>query len=99
MSKTRIIGKDADGLDGEQLFSILADAELSQYTFAVGYGTESKEWTTVQSIAGFLRFMPYLEVKEYNESMEVPDELVEEIQQKQKEYDERHAQRNELNEN
>ncbi len=99
MSKTRIIGKDSDGLAGEQLFSILADAELSEYTYTVGYGTESKEWTSVQSIAGFLRFMPYLEVKEFNESMEVPEELIEEIRCKQKEYDERHAQRNLLKEN
>lgn len=95
MNETRVIGKQIKGRESDGhfiLFSILADAKIEESTYTVGYNTETKEWTDVEWIALFLKWMPYMEIKEYGESIEVPPELVAEIKRKQKEFDESHPQ-------
>lgn len=95
MNETRVIGKQIKGRKSDEhfiLFSILADAKIEETTYTVGYNTETKEWTDVEWIALFLKWMPYMEIKEYGESIEVPPELVAEIKRKQKTYDDAHPQ-------
>jgi hypothetical protein len=99
MNEIRVIGKQIEGRESDGhfiLFSILADAEIEESTYTVGYHTETKEWTDVEWIALFLKWMPYMEIKEYGESIDVPPELVAEIKRKQKEYDESHPQTEDL---
>jgi len=86
MNETRVVAKSSDE---EMLFSILADAKIEETTYTVGYNIETKEWTDVEWLAFFPRWIP-IEVKEYGESIEVPPELVAEIKRKQKKYDEAH---------
>jgi hypothetical protein len=79
MNKTRIVAKDS-----RMVYSILADAKLEERTMLAGLHVESGEWF-VDPIGIWTKFNPYLEIVEYNESMDVPDEVIEEMNKKQKE--------------
>lgn len=82
MSETRIIEKDS-----EMIYSVFADAKLEERDVVVGYHLETKTWH-VDTIASWCRWKNFT-FKDYklNESLEIPPEIIEEMKQKQEEFD------------
>ena len=81
MNKTRVIEKDED-----TIYSIFANAKIEEKTVAAGYNFEAKRWS-VKHLAVWAKWIPSFAPKEYNESIEVPPEIIEEMKRKQKEFD------------
>lgn len=81
MSETRVIEND-----GEKIYCILADARIAEQTACAAFHIERKTWS-IKPLAMWLKWCPYLDFKEHQESMDVPQEIIVEMKNKQLEFD------------